>query len=67
MEKVMKFPVLQIQSAQGPFFYQEEHTRGLPSTGNAVPLGAQTFAVKDERGNTIGQVVIPPGFTIVRQ
>ena len=59
----MQFPVLQIQSAQGPFFFKEEH-RGIPSTGRALPQGFQTHVIKDEQGKEIGQVVIPQGFSI---
>lgn len=61
----MKFPVLQIQSAQGPFFYKEDH-RGIPFAGKALPLGFQTFNVMDEKGNVIGTIYVPKSFTIVK-
>ena len=63
-EKIMQFPVLQIQSAQGPFYFMEEYC-GIPSTWHAIPIWAQTYVIKDKQGKEISQIIIPQGFSIV--
>ena len=61
----LKFPILQIQSAQGPFFYKEDHS-GFPSTGKPVILRSNKLSIKDDRGRIVGQIIIPVGFSVTR-
>lgn len=61
----LRFPILQINSASGPFFFKDEHD-GFPKIGVPVPVNTQTLAIKDENGRVCGQIIIPKGFKVDR-
>lgn len=62
----MRFIVVQIQSQEGPVHVQIEHD-GFPSTGKPITLGSRQLAIKNARGQKIGELILPAGFTVGRE
>lgn len=61
----LQFPILQINSANGPYFYKADHD-GFPRSGAPVPSDSQTLSIKDQNGRVCGQIIMPKGFKIDR-
>lgn len=63
--QMLLFPVWQINSPQGPFFYKEAH-EGFPSTGKPMPLGTKKMLLKDGNGRPFAQLIIPNGCSVTK-